>query len=153
MRRNGAKRSGEGGSILPKTSGLMFAVAIAAVLVGLTLTATAQPRPAPIDVTGHYDSNWGYVYLEQAEYKVWGRYKCCGGGLLRGVIRGNVLYYEWTQPGASGRGRWVIVGKQLRGPWGFGGSEINGGPWNLVRKPPLRSNPAPPPPSGIPGRG
>jgi len=96
--------------------------------------AASSGKRASIDVTGEYDTNWGYVYLEQAEFKVWGRYKCCGGGLIKGVIKKGVLHYEWTQPGASGRGHWLIKGKQLRGPWGFGKSERGGGPWNMKRK-------------------
>ncbi len=114
--------------------GTWLLVVAAVCVTGVTGYAASNARRAVIDVTGEYDTNWGYVYLEQAEYRVWGRYKCCGGGLIRGVIKKGVLHYTWTQPGASGRGHWVIKGKTLRGPWGFGKAETGGGPWNMLRK-------------------
>jgi hypothetical protein len=95
-----------------------------------------QPKPKQnFRITGAFDSNYGPVHLERSGDRIAGSYECCGGGVIRGVIRGDELRYTWSQPGASGRGRWQIAdgGAQLIGTWGSGDSESDGGAWNLSR--------------------
>ena len=62
-------------------------------------------------------------------------YECCGGGTVDGTLEGDVIYYEWAQPGSQGRGRWLVVhgGDRLEGTWGAGAAESGGGRWDLDR--------------------
>ena len=70
------------------------------------------PPPAPavleamvsLDITGSYDSNWGTIELVRSGNRITGKYACCGGGTIDGVLSGNLIRYTWRQPAASGSG-------------------------------------------------
>ena len=92
------------------------------------------PDPA-IDVTGTFDSTFGNLVLTQEGTRVTGTYDCCDGGTIRGTLEGDTIRFRWRQPDAVGSGRWRVEqgGAVLRGRWGTGLSEIDGGGWTAVR--------------------
>lgn len=95
------------------------------------LAAAATPRA---NVTGEYRSNWDDVRLVQDGARVYGSYVCCGGGSIEGRIEGRTIRYRWANPGATGLGVWHVDGNRLRGTWGTGQDDDNGGRWDLVRR-------------------
>jgi hypothetical protein len=91
----------------------------------------------PLDqssVTGLYTGTWGKVYLEQQGDRVVGSYPCCGGGTIEGTLVGDVLEFQWTEPGRAGLGVFRrIAPDRFAGSWGSQNSHSSGGAWNLVR--------------------
>ena len=119
----------------------LISVALTAVMLSLVGISSADRAAyktcadvAAIDISGTYDSNWGVVQLRQSGDSVTGKYECCGGGTITGTIVDGVIEYRWDQQGASGNGVWAIPHKTGRmiGTWGSGGSDVNGGGWNLA---------------------
>lgn len=92
------------------------------------------PRPAA-NIAGSYDSNYGEVVLQQSGARITGSYQCCGGGTIRGYMRGNTINFTWQQPGATGQGVWTYKNGRLTGTWGYDSSATSGGAWNLAVKP------------------
>ncbi|MDQ3370382.1 MAG: hypothetical protein M3680_33600 [Myxococcota bacterium] len=104
--------------------------ALAALVLAPLIAAAAGSPP---DVSGVYTSNWDEVRLTQDGDRVRGTYVCCGGGTIEGrIIEGRTLRYRWRQPGAAGLGVWTIDGGQLRGTWGAGTDDDDGGRWDLA---------------------
>jgi hypothetical protein len=92
-------------------------------------------KPPAVNVSGDYSSTYETVHLHQHGRMIEGDYVCCGGGTIDGVIAGKVIHYHWAgADGTEGNGVWTVVGVgTLRGTWGTGESEDDGGEWNLDR--------------------
>ncbi|MFB6350499.1 MAG: hypothetical protein ABEN55_12935 [Bradymonadaceae bacterium] len=81
------------------------------------------------------------MYLNQTGNKITGVYTYEDGGKLEGKIDGNLMVFDWTDPGEkedadrtmSGRGYLQLVkGKnklQLKGEWGYKDNAAGAGPW------------------------
>jgi hypothetical protein len=111
----------------------MRAVVALGLLLAYTIVATANTERAA-NVSGRYASNWDGVSLVQKGNRITGTYVCCGGGTIEGrIYEGRVIRYRWTQPGGTGLGVWTVDGDQLLGTWGSGGSDSDGGRWDLDR--------------------
>lgn len=117
---------------------MRWMVLAVALLGGVSLSDRAHAEDPP-RVWGVYDSNWGPVELYQYGDRIEGTYDCCGGGTIEGTIEGDVIEYEWNQPGLSGRGWWRVApdANALDGRWGHQQSADNGGDWNLFRRVPV----------------
>lgn len=94
-------------------------------------------QPAPIlNVTGHYTSVFGDLYLTQHGNRVTGTYPG-KQGTIEGTLHGNVLHFRWSQPGAriqdtAGLGAFYFDGRDhINGTWGTGNSATNAGEWDL----------------------
>jgi hypothetical protein len=102
------------------------------VLTTVLLAPLLAAAAGPARIGGVYESNWDEVRLTQDGDRVRGTYVCCGGGTIEGrIIEGRIVRYRWTQPGGSGMGVWRIDGNQLRGTWGWGRDDDDGGRWDL----------------------
>jgi hypothetical protein len=117
---------------------LLAALIAAAPFTASSVEAAPRRRPHAIDVTGTYDSNYGVVRLEQHGNYIEGEYVCCGGGTLHGKLDGRVIKFHWEEAGdggaGAGQGVWKLAAAgALRGSWGYGDSDDDGGEWNLDR--------------------
>jgi len=53
---------------------------------------------------------------------------------IPGAVTGIEVKFTWTEPGASGKGKWASAGEdKLRGEWGTDASGKNRGEWSLSR--------------------
>jgi hypothetical protein len=118
----------------------LLVVAVPAAAVGDKPRKPRTPRveKARYNVTGTYTSNYDEVRLVQRGTLVEGEYVCCGGGSIVGRLDGKVIRFHWREgkddAAWEGNGVWVIgEGGALRGTWGAGDSDDDGGEWNLDR--------------------
>lgn len=100
------------------------------------------PKPSGADFSGvWYSPQFEHMYLNQTGNKVTGVYTYEDGGKLEGKIDGNLLVFEWTDPGdkenaertMSGRG-YLQLRKgenklKLKGEWGYDDQASGAGPW------------------------
>ncbi|MBA3458717.1 MAG: hypothetical protein H0T46_02065 [Deltaproteobacteria bacterium] len=93
-------------------------------------------QPAPVlDVTGHYSSVHGDIYLTQRGNRVTGTYPG-KEGTIEGTIYGNQLHFRWNQPAAriqdtTGQGVFTFGGgRHVEGTWGLGNA-ASGAEWDL----------------------
>jgi hypothetical protein len=109
----------------------------------------AQPMPAGQNFTGvWYSPQFEHMHLRQTGDKVSGIYTYKTGGRIDGEVDGNILVFEWTEPGdrkkaqrtMKGRGFLQLTQKAdetaLAGEWGYSDKVTGAGPWNAewVRK-------------------
>ncbi len=90
-----------------------------------------------------YSQDFGDMEMTQTDKKVAGKYDHPRGpehnGTIRGEITGDILHFEWIQPGDTtaavfpikGHGVFRISadGKQLEGRWGYDDDDVGGGAW------------------------
>lgn len=104
----------------------------------------SKPIPPGVSFTGEWFSpEYDNMKLEQKGTHVTGTFSYREGGTISGELDGNVLRFDWEQPGdmskarraIHGKGYWVISddGKGLRGQWGYMDSDTDGGTWNAER--------------------
>ncbi|MGM0557141.1 MAG: hypothetical protein ACQEVA_12230 [Myxococcota bacterium] len=120
-------------------------------LVGLVLVGCksggqtvpdSQPLAAGQDFSGvWYSEQFEHMHLKQSGSRVVGIYTYKNGGRIEGTADGNVLRFQWSEPGdreaavraQSGKGYFQLVteGEQtlLEGEWGYNDSRTGGGPW------------------------
>lgn len=127
---------------------LVMLVAMVAVL-GLVACSNTQkipskPMPAGVSYQGEwYSPQYENMTLTQSGGKVTGTFTYKGGGTLEGTLEGNVLHFEWIQPGdmaraqreVRGKGYFVIAddGQSFEGRWGYDGDNTGGGTWSAER--------------------
>lgn len=100
------------------------------------------PKPSGADFQGFwYSPQFEQMYLRQSGSKVTGVYSYEDGGRLEGEVDGNLLVFEWTDPGSkkhaektmSGRGYFRLVREdetlKLKGEWGYDQEVTGAGPW------------------------
>jgi hypothetical protein len=103
----------------------------AAVMMIISVAVMAAP-----DFTGTWSTSWGAVVLKQDEDKVTGTYGGPTPGRISGVVKENVLYFNWAgNGGGKGRGTFRLSqdGNSFKGTWGMGTSNSGGGTWNGTR--------------------
>lgn len=101
-----------------------------------------DPMPEGADFEGVWFSpQYKHMYLTQSGDEVKGIYSYQTGGRLTGQVEGNLLTFEWTDPGSKekaqrpmeGRGYLKLVEengeKKLEGEWGYGEKRTGAGPW------------------------
>ncbi|MFB6263073.1 MAG: hypothetical protein ABEL76_05530 [Bradymonadaceae bacterium] len=141
----------------PRVRGVLRVFATLAALVALTTTGCSHesavpdpaPRPSGADFSGvWYSPQFEHMYLRQNGNEVTGVYTYETGGRLEGTVEGNLLTFEWVEPGSkkravkrmSGHGYLQLVrrdGKlKLVGEWGYREDHRGGGPWRaeFIRK-------------------
>ena len=101
-----------------------------------------KPLPAHITTGGRWESNWGDMVLSQQGSRVTGTFAYRNGS-LEGRLDGDLLLFDWKQPGnkaegvlaAHGKG-WLRVsqdGQVLEGVWGYRERRKGGGTWRAER--------------------
>jgi hypothetical protein len=104
----------------------------------------AQPMPEDASFEGvWYSPQFEHMYLRQEGDTVRGVYAYKTGGTLKGTVNGNLLVFDWNDPGSkeqatrsmSGRGYFQLKRNDdgvliLRGEWGYGEDRAGAGPWN-----------------------
>jgi len=111
----------------------------------------SRPLPVGISFAGKwYSEQFEKMEVTQAGTTVKGTFSYKGGGTFEGELEGNVLYFEWIQPGdtasaraeVTGSGYFVIAddGALLDGRWGYGEDNHTGGVWRAERVDAEKSN-------------
>ena len=103
-----------------------------------------DPRPFPGEprLDGRWSSNWGLMRLTQTGKNVEGTVEH-RKGVITGVVQGDLLLFEWSQPSnraesvlaASGKG-WLRIShdsQRLEGAWGYRDRYDGGGSWSADR--------------------
>ena len=125
-------------------------IAYCLVAVGLVWSLSAcsgsSPSPDPMP-TGHtYSGLWfspqyEHMYLRHEGDRVMGVFTHRHGGTIEGTVQGNLLIFEWNQPGdrraarrdMNGQGYFHLVVRDgeahLVGEWGYG-EDQSGAPWH-----------------------
>jgi hypothetical protein len=109
---------------------------------GGTVVPSSQPLPAGKDFSGvWYSQQFEHMHLKQSGNRVVGIYTYKNGGRIEGTADGNVLRFQWTEPGdreaairsQSGQGYFQLVTEgektMLAGEWGYEDKRTGGGPW------------------------
>jgi hypothetical protein len=105
-----------------------------------------KPRPTGTSFGGvWYSDQFEHMFLRQQGDKVRGIYSYDYGGTLEGTVEGNLMKFQWIDPGSKeearrsfeGRGYFQLVQEgdsvRLVGKWGYGESYTGGGPWTAER--------------------
>ncbi len=124
---------------------LALAAVVALAAAGCSSNQTIPdpgPKPSGADFQGvWYSPQFEHMYLRQSGKQVTGVYSYESGGRLEGEVDGNLLIFEWTDPGEKqhatktmqGRGYFQLVRKgeklKLEGEWGYEQETTGGGPW------------------------
>lgn len=126
-----------------------FVLAALAVLgLGLMNCAGQQhvPKPQPMPVGKNFTGVWyspqfEHMHLRQTGDKVSGIYTYKSGGRIEGEVDGNVLVFNWIEPGDKEKARRTMKGRgylqlvqegdttKLVGEWGYSDNVTGGGPW------------------------
>ncbi len=132
----------------PRPAATLGALGLLALALGLGACAAPQqqlvggPLPPGVRFEGKWDSNYGRMELEQAGTKVSGTFEH-GDGQLEGEAQGDLLLFDWLQPGdlsaarlpVKGQG-WLRLsqdGEAIEGRWGYEEAREGGGVWRATR--------------------
>lgn len=101
-----------------------------------------QPLPAGQSWAGVWFSpQFEHMYLRQQGDTVRGVYAYKFGGTLEGEANGNILVFQWIEPGDKSEARREVKGKGwlqlvkegektvLKGEWGYNDERTGGGVW------------------------
>jgi len=116
------------------------------VLAGCKTTGPVIPEPQSLPGGAKfagvwYSSQFDQMYIRQTGDTINGIYTYKYGGTLEGKVSGNLLMFDWIDPGDQDRARRTFKGKGylqlvkegdrlfLRGRWGYNDSATDGGPW------------------------
>jgi hypothetical protein len=119
---------------------------LAALVLAAAWSCASGPKVTPgtlapgVSVTGKWDSNWGRMELRQSGAEVTGTFEGNRAvGTLTGTIEGDILWFDWVQPGNLSDGRrrsegkgWFRIagdGRALEGAWGYQEAREGGGKW------------------------
>lgn len=138
------------------TRGLVAALVVAMAIAVLTGCASkqvvpeAQPLPPGKDFAGvWYSPQFEHMHLQQKGQTVAGIYTYKNGGRIVGEIDGNILRFEWIEPGDKQKAQRTMRGRGflqlsaqgeevvLEGQWGYEESLTGGGPWQAEYVRPL----------------
>lgn len=102
----------------------------------------SQPLPAGQSWAGvWYSPQFEHMYLRQTGEAVNGIYTYKYGGTLEGTASGNILKFDWLDPGDKNEARRRVMGKGwlqmtrqgdlivLKGEWGYNDARTGGGVW------------------------
>jgi hypothetical protein len=123
--------------------------AMAASCAGQKAVPQAQPMPAGKNFTGvWYSPQFEHMHLRQTGDKVSGIYTYKTGGRIEGEVDGNILVFDWIEPGNKESAQRTMKGRgylqlnegadktTLDGEWGYNDKVTGAGPWKAewVRK-------------------
>jgi hypothetical protein len=136
--------------------GFVAALAVGVLVVFLTACAAkqvmpeAQSMPAGKDFSGvWYSPQFEHMHLQQKGDTVAGIYTYKNGGRIVGEIEGNLLRFEWVEPGDKQKAQRTMRGHGylqlstegdevlLDGQWGYEENVTGGGPWRAEYVRPL----------------
>lgn len=74
---------------------------------------------AAISFTGNYTTTYGAMRLTQTGNRVTGSYSYTDGSSLTGTVSGNTMTFTYTEPAASGEGKFILAedGNSFTGRW------------------------------------
>lgn len=103
---------------------------------------SADPMPEGLSYSGlWYSDEFQHMYLVQDGDKVTGVYSYGSGGMLEGELDGNLLLFDWHEPGnreelrqpRDGKGYFHLINErampEVIGEWGYSEDRSGGGPW------------------------
>lgn len=100
----------------------------------------SQPLPRSVNLSGEWWSpEYENMKIVHKGETVKGTFSYRTGGTFEGKLDGNVLYFEWVQPGdfekarreirGSGYLRIADDGRTFAGRWGYDEDRLGGGTW------------------------
>lgn len=108
----------------------------------MEVEALGRPASAAvpaIDITGRWETNWGWVDLQQEGSNVTGHYEYRNGVIPQGGMERRVVSFRWVEAEANAQGRAVLVvnaeGTRLNGIWCHGDDITRYGFWVFRRSP------------------
>lgn len=120
-------------------------VLLAALLAGCSGSPDvpdSEAMPGDYDFEGvWYSEQFEHMYLQQDGDQIEGVYAYRDGGRLEGEVDGNLLVFEWEEPGDKERARRSLEGRgylqlveeggepRLEGEWGYNEQVTGAGPW------------------------
>ncbi len=131
-------------------------VVVMAVVFGVSGCTTAAGVPSPGQMPDGmsfaglwYSDQFEHMYLHQEGDRVEGVYAYGTGGKISGEVRGNLLVFDWEEPGSRDQVRRTMRGKgylqlvadgdgyNLVGEWGYNEDHRGAGPWtaDFIRSP------------------
>ncbi len=105
----------------------------------------SKPMPRGVSYTGKWYSPQyeNMILKQQSDGTVKGKFSYKNGGTLFGKLEGNVLHFDWIQPGdfdvarreVRGKGYFSINddGATFSGRWGYDDDNTGGGAWDGER--------------------
>lgn len=123
---------------------VLVAMMGALVLSGCSSASQPTPQAMPTGMTYSglwYSQQYEHMYLHQQGNRVEGVYTRRGGGTIEGTVDGNLLTFDWFQPGDRGSARRDMRGTgyfhlvvtdgepELVGHWGYDDDAMEN-PWN-----------------------
>lgn len=134
---------------------VLLVAVIGLVFVGCKSGGSAVPRSQPLpagkDFSGvWYSEQFEHMHLKQSGNRVVGIYTYKNGGRIEGTADGNILRFQWTEPGdreaairsQSGKGYFRLAQQgdevMLEGEWGYEDKRTGGGPWTAEYIRPLK---------------
>ncbi len=127
----------------------VFLVLLAGMLVLGAAACSGQqavPDPSPMPQGQSFSGVWyspqfEHMHLRQSGDKVQGIYTYKNGGRIEGEVDGNILVFDWIEPGDKSKAQRTMKGKgylvltveadeaELEGQWGYKENRTGGGPW------------------------
>lgn len=90
-----------------------------------------------IDITGRWQTNWGWVDIQQEGSNITGNYQYRNGVIPQGGMQRRVVSFRWVEAEANAEGRAVLVvnaeGNRLNGIWCHGDNLARYGFWVFRR--------------------
>lgn len=131
--------------------GLLLCSSLCLSLLGCSGGAeTKMPDPKPMPAGASFSGVWysqqfEHMYLRQIGDSVRGIYTYKYGGTLEGKINGNMLVFDWIDPGDTtsatrtrkGKGYFTLSidsegNSVVKGRWGYDDDRANGGLWEAI---------------------
>ena len=108
-------------------------------------TVESKPLPPGVNLSGNWwSTQYENMVLSHKGDTVTGTFTYRTGGTIEGKLDGDVLYFEWVQPGdfekarrevrGSGYLRVSPDGRTMEGRWGYDDDRMDGGEWSAEKQ-------------------
>lgn len=128
---------------------LLFGFSLAG-CAGQQAVPGAKPMPEGKNFSGvWYSKQFDHMHLRQSGETVTGIFTYKEGGRINGKVDGNLLVFDWVQPGSKEHARRTVKGRgylqlvqqgdttKLVGEWGYEDQASGAGPWTAQYVRPL----------------
>ncbi len=132
------------GDEMPRIQAILLITLVLGAFACGPKTAIPDPQPLPAGQSWAgvwYSPQFEHMYLRQQGDAVNGIYAYKFGGTLEGEANGNVMKFQWLEPGDKSEARREVKGKgwlqlvkegekvKLKGEWGYNDAYSGGGIW------------------------
>ncbi len=135
---------------------LLMLVVAGSFVLGACKTVPSVPPAVEMPAGKSFAGLWfspqfEHMYISQTGSNVRGVYAYGNGGELQGTVNGNLLTFNWIDPGNRQEARRPMQGEGylqlfvdgentvLKGAWGYDDEKTDGGPWTAEYVRPLEA--------------